>query len=127
MELAICILLPSQKLANGITRFGLTSSAINQALNDEFSQDELDKWNVEILPNNTIRFKSPDVLFTRGKSELSIEFQFILDDFFPRYIKTLTNNKFISHIDEIRVEGHTSSTWNENTSKRKSYIYNLEV
>ncbi|MEA3315323.1 MAG: OmpA family protein [Campylobacterota bacterium] len=99
--------------------------AINKALQNEFTTEELKKWNVSILPNNTIRFKSPDVLFKKGESELKPLFQFILEDFFPRYIKVLTNEKFINHIDEVRVEGHTSSNWN--SSKRDSYIKNLEL
>jgi outer membrane protein OmpA-like peptidoglycan-associated protein len=115
------------KLESISQNFAGVESAIHEALTNEFTQEELDNWNVEILANNTIRFKSSDVLFKRGDSELKIEFKFILEDFFTRYINVLTQNQFINHIEEIRVEGHTSSVWNNDTSVRDSYIKNLEL
>jgi outer membrane protein OmpA-like peptidoglycan-associated protein len=116
-----------KKLEQISENFAGVENALNKAFYDEFSQEELKKWNVEILPNNTIRFASPEVQFLKGDSELKSIFKFILEDFFPRYIKVLTQKEFINHIDEIRVEGHTSSVWNNETSKRDSYLNNLKL
>ena len=113
------------KLEQISKKFASVESSLNEAFLEEFSQEELEKWNVEILKDNTIRFKSPDILFKKGKSDLSMVFNYVLEDFFPRYIKVLTNKKFINHIEEIRIEGHTSSHWN--SSKRDSYKKNLKL
>jgi outer membrane protein OmpA-like peptidoglycan-associated protein len=48
-----------------------------------------------------------------------------LDNFFPRYLEILTNNKYKKQIKEIRIEGHTSSVW-KNATRGQSYINNLE-
>jgi len=73
----------------------------------EFSAD-LESWDAEIDSNLTIRFKEPDVLFDPGSDEIKNSFKIILSDFFPRYIKVLRSDKFIDHIEEVRIEGHTS-------------------
>jgi outer membrane protein OmpA-like peptidoglycan-associated protein len=99
---------------------------LNSALKEEFAKD-LAEWNAEILDNNTIRFKSPDILFETGKSDIKDKFKYILDDFFPRYINILTNKKFRLDIDEIRIEGHTSSDWGTATNRSDRYIHNAKL
>lgn len=42
-------------------------------LNQEFKED-LEIWDAEILEDNTIRFKSPEVLFDTNSSELKVLF-----------------------------------------------------
>lgn len=101
--------------------------ALNEDLHAEFAH-YLKKWNAEILDNNTVRFKAPDVLFDRGSSVIKNEFQEILNSFFPRYIKVLTQVKYQSEIDEVRIEGHTSSRGKKNsTSPLESYLFNAEL
>jgi outer membrane protein OmpA-like peptidoglycan-associated protein len=94
-------------------------------LNQEF-KEELEIWDAEILEDNTIRFKSPEVLFDTNSSELKVLFMTVLDDFFPRYLDILTNNKYKKQIKEIRVEGHTSSIW-KNATREQSYINNMSL
>jgi len=89
-----------EKIRNIAVAYNESKIALNRALKEEFSQD-LKKWNAEILDNNTFRFKSPETLFETGKSEIREKFKSILDDFFPRYIKVLTDKRFKSEIDEI--------------------------
>jgi outer membrane protein OmpA-like peptidoglycan-associated protein len=79
-------------------------------LKKEFKED-LKIWDAEILKDNTIRFKSLDILFDTNSSNIKGIFKNVLDDFFPRYLYILTNNKYKKQIKEIRVEGHTSSVW----------------
>lgn len=91
----------------------------------EFDKDLL-KWDAEIDKNElSFRFKSPDVLFGIGETELKPHFREILSDFFPRYHSVLSRYK--SSINEIRIEGHTSSDWNSSSSKDYAYFKNMEL
>lgn len=61
------------------------------ALETEFTKD-LPAWDAEIDKQTLeVRFKSPDVLFGLGSTELKPKFKQILDNFFPRYLKVLDN------------------------------------
>ena len=44
---------------------------------------------MEIDKDGTIRFKEPEVFFSKGESELKTQFKDILDSFFPRYINVI--------------------------------------
>jgi outer membrane protein OmpA-like peptidoglycan-associated protein len=116
-----------KKKLEEISKYYMQKEArLYQSLKDEFTQEELEKWQVEILPSNIVRFKSPDVLFQRGSSDLKPLFQTILEQFFPRYISVLTSSQeFQNFIDEVRVEGHTDSSWNN--SEFDSYLKNLNL
>ena len=93
----------------------------------EFSKD-LAKWDAECDSKNlSIRFKSPDVLFDTGKDVLKPQFAIILNDFFPRYIKILSQNKYKDKIEEIRIEGHTSSKWSVGVSSDDAYFLNMQL
>jgi outer membrane protein OmpA-like peptidoglycan-associated protein len=95
------------------------------ALNEEFEED-LVKWQAELEKETlTIRFKAPDVLFETGTAELKIQFQQILDSFFPRYLAVLKG--YQSEIEEIRIEGHTSSEWAHDTTELQSYFENMKL
>ncbi len=96
-------------------------------LSREF-KDDLGKWNAVLDKKDmSIRFKEPDVLFDVGSSYLKMEFKDILDDFFPRYIKILNSDKYRDNIEEIRIEGHTSTEWSSSADEDDSYIYNMEL
>lgn len=96
-----------------------------QELWKEFEKD-LPKWKAIIDKDTlTIRFEEPDVLFRAGSSDLAKEFKVILDDFFPRYIKILSSNKYRDNIEEIRIEGHTSSEWSDGAHGMEAYFKNM--
>ena len=98
-----------------------------QDLYQEFEQD-LEKWNASIdKATLSIKFDAPEVLFAFGSARLRNRFRIILDNFFPRYINILTSEKYINEIEEIRIEGHTSSQWNSNTYPQEAYIGNMEL
>jgi outer membrane protein OmpA-like peptidoglycan-associated protein len=103
-----------------------TKIAIYNELQIEF-RDDLKKWNAEIDKDSlAIRFQEPDILFNVGDAVIKTKFKNILDDFFPRYIKTL--KKYQNDIEEIRIEGHTSSEWSKNiVSNEKTYFLNMEL
>ncbi len=92
----------------------------------EFSRD-LGKWNAEIDADNTVRFREPDILFDQGEKEVKLRFKEILDDFFPRYIKILSQPQYKEDIQEIRIEGHTSKEWKKAKSLEDRYLGNAEL
>ena len=103
-----------------------TKSKLNTALHDEFDKD-LIAWGAEILPDNTVRFKEPNVLFNMNSLKIKDSFKKILTDFFPRYLGILTSNEFRNDIIELRVEGHTSSKWKDNSSLEAAYLGNAYI
>lgn len=99
--------------------------ALFEALDKEFRND-LIKWNAEIDPATlSFQFKSPDVLFGVGSANLGVLFRGVLTDFFPRYLKVLST--FRESISEVRIEGHTSSKWNQQTSPEEAYFRNMAL
>ena len=72
-----------------------------------------------------IRFKAPEVLFERGRAKIRTEFAEILQNFFPRYVAVLRTYR--ESLEEIRVEGHTSSVWNQITSPEEAYFRNMDL
>jgi outer membrane protein OmpA-like peptidoglycan-associated protein len=99
--------------------------AIYNSLMSEFEKD-LDKWQADIDGETlSFVFKSPDVLFDRGEALIKPEFKVILDNFFPRYMSVLRG--YLDSINEVRIEGHTSSIWNQWTSDSEAYFRNMEL
>ncbi|MDO6671343.1 OmpA/MotB family protein [Cobetia amphilecti] len=102
-----------------------TQVAIFEALRKEF-EDDLPRWEAEIDPKTlALTFKSPEVLFATGSYQLRPRFEQILADFYPRYLEVLA--PFKSVIDEIRIEGHTSSRWNRLVSEDDAYFLNMQL
>jgi outer membrane protein OmpA-like peptidoglycan-associated protein len=98
---------------------------IFNALISEFDKD-LERWDADIDRETlSFEFKSPEVLFERGDTKIQPLFQEILSDFFPRYIETL--RQFKESVNEIRVEGHTSSEWRQGLSETEAYFRNMEL
>ena len=85
------------------------------ALDIEFAKD-LQDWDAEIDKQTLeVRFKSPDVLFGLGSTELKPKFKLILDDFFPRYLKVLDN--YQEHITD----------WTGTTNPDIAYFNNMAL
>jgi len=95
-------------------------------LSEAFKND-LPRWKADLTEDLTIRFKEPDVLFESGKDNLRPRFTQILSDFFPRYIAILSSPKYKESIEEIRIEGHTSSKWDDTTDTSIAYMKNMEL
>lgn len=99
--------------------------ALYEALKTEFEPD-LKRWNAEIDKETlSFEFKSPDILFGLGSSVMRAQFKDVLSDFFPRYMKVL--NRFRDSINEVRIEGHTSSQWNAGVNPEEAYFRNMEL
>lgn len=76
-------------------------------LKKEFQQDST-KWNLAINKDLSIRFKNADGLFDLGSGTPSPKFTQILNQFIPRYLAIVANEKYKADIQEVRVEGHTA-------------------
>jgi outer membrane protein OmpA-like peptidoglycan-associated protein len=100
--------------------------AIFKALNVEFAKD-LSKWEASIDEDTlSFEFDSPEVLFDTNSSVLKPKFEEILADFIPRYLNVL--DQYRASIDEVRIEGHTSSEWGSgNTHTDDAYFFNMSL
>ena len=100
---------------------------LHRDLEREF-QDDLPQWKAKIVKADlAVQFTEPEVLFASGSSTLRPEFRLILDDFFPRYLRILTSDKYRESITEVRIEGHTSSEWYDGATDRIAYFRNLAL
>jgi outer membrane protein OmpA-like peptidoglycan-associated protein len=66
------------------------------------------------------------VFFQKGKASLNKEFRNILENFFPRYINVI-HSKYKLNIEEIRIEGYTSSEWTGSNNELDSYFNNMKL
>jgi outer membrane protein OmpA-like peptidoglycan-associated protein len=99
--------------------------AIFDALNAEFEKD-LPEWEASIDKETlSFQFDSPEVLFDSGKSTLKLDFKEILQSFIPRYLHIL--EQYRQSIDEVRIEGHTSSEWGDETHPDDAYFFNMTL
>lgn len=113
------------KIQNIAIAYQNTQIAIYNSLMDEF-HDDLEKWNVSINQDTlSFQFNAPEVLFNSGQSDINKYFQNILSDFTPRYLAVLEQYK--GSIEEVRIEGHTSSEWRYKTSEDSAYFLNMEL
>ena len=113
------------KIKNVAVAYQENQVAIFDALNSEFESD-LNLWQASIDKETlSFQFDSPEVLFNIGESALKSEFQKILMDFVPRYLTVL--NHYRTSIDEIRIEGHTSSEWSIGTNLDDAYFLNMKL
>jgi outer membrane protein OmpA-like peptidoglycan-associated protein len=99
--------------------------SLYDALKNEFDSDLL-RWNAEIKNGSlTFRFKNTDMLFAHGSSDLSSTYKFILDDFFPRYLRVL--DKYKDQIALVKIEGHSSSVYSSAKDEKDKYNKNKEL
>ena len=97
--------------------------AIYDALMEEFSED-LTTWQATIDKETlAFEFQAPEVIFASGKADLTETYKSILANFFPRYLAIL--NRYKSSINEVRIEGHTSSDWAGAQYAIDAYFYNM--
>jgi len=102
-----------------------TQIAINDALTAEFEVD-LARWEATINRDTlSFEFKSPEVLFAPNEIALQPRFVAILSDFFPRYLAVLS--RYEGAIEEVRIEGHTSSEWTNATTGDAAYFNNMHL
>ncbi|MCW1913023.1 OmpA family protein [Luteolibacter sp. GHJ8] len=120
------LLRTNEKIKEIAATYSEIQNSLYTDLQAEFRAD-LPRWNATLERDNTIRFNEPEVLFQTGQADIRPRFQTILKDFFPRYLKIIYKGQFRDEIDEIRIEGHTSSVWKDATSKQDRYLKNAQL
>ncbi len=128
--IALVFMIQSDKERNAMKEIAETYTRLQMELYEDLKEefhDDLRAWGAELLKNNTIRFNEPDILFSRSSSKINMKFMKILDDFFPRYVKVITKEKYKKEIEEVRIEGHTSSIWRLSTSREEAYLKNASL
>src|SRR5204863_6917983 len=100
-----------------------TEQKINQSLSSTFGS-KLSGWGTELDPANlTLRFQKEGALFDKGSAEPKPAFKAILIELFPAYLRILY--EFHDDLEEVRIEGHTSSEWTGATSDMDAYFRNM--
>jgi len=90
-------------------------------------EDDLPLWGAELGEDLNFRFTNTSLLFEEGESDLKLEFAAILSDFFPRYTAILTSQRYRDDILELRIEGHTSSSWTFAQDSDEAYMRNMAL
>ena len=101
-----------------------TKENLYNELKETFKND-FQKWNLELDKDLSIKFTNPNVLFQSGSSEITSVFQSILNEFFPRYLSVIMQEKYKDKIAEIRIEGHTDDVPIHKTND--PYIDNIQL
>ena len=119
------VLLEKNKIEEVAVTFQETQRHIYDDLYNEF-RDDLPRWGATIDAQTlTISFKEPSFYFSSNSATLTPKFKEILQDFFPRYLKVL--EEFKVDIEEVRIEGHTSTEWVTAVTKDDAYFYNMAL
>lgn len=129
--IAVSYMLKVYEEKEKIEEVAITYNKLQNELYDDIRNEfdaDLKKWNAEIdKASLSVRFKSPEILFSTGSANIKSQFKVILRDFYPRFIDILYSEKYRKEIEEIRIEGHTSSKWQNSTPENIAYINNMEL
>lgn len=109
-----------------ISKYQTTKEELFKDLSKTFKND-LKHWDIELNKNLSIQFSNPDVLFPSGDTKLTLRFRIILAEFFPKYLKIITDKKYKDVISEVRIEGHTDDVMLINGWTGDPYIDNIEL
>ena len=117
---------------DGITQYEEEKKALYLELRKEFEND-LSRWGADLDKDSlSIRFTivdetSPRVMFGAGSATPTEYYRDLIGDFCPRYYGVLKKHAREKFIEEVKVEGHTSSDWNGGVSGERAYYSNLEL
>jgi|AntRauTorcE11897_2_1112592.scaffolds.fasta_scaffold01922_9 outer membrane protein OmpA-like peptidoglycan-associated protein len=100
--------------------------ALYEDLLEEFEED-LPGWGAKLSPDLVITFQDSGALYEIGSANLRPRFAEILKEFFPRYVNVITSPDYREDIEEVRIEGHTSSEWTNAASENDAYINNMRL
>lgn len=128
MLIAIAYMMKVESQSFKVKQVAVLYDEIRRELYEELMREfgkDLPVWDAEITPDLSVRFRNPEILFNTGKDELKPKFQAILHDFFPRYVKIITSDKYEGTIQEVRIEGHTSSQWLTSANVEEAYFLNM--
>ncbi len=121
----------AEKHADKLKQIGLVYSLIRKLIFEDLEREfknDLKSWDASLDERDlTIRFEEPTGKFKTGDAALQEKFRSALDAFIPRYVKIISNPDYRDAIDEIRIEGHTSSIWQGSKSTLDAYFQNMKL
>jgi outer membrane protein OmpA-like peptidoglycan-associated protein len=121
----------AQEQKERMERVAKTYNQVQRQLYEELStkfQDSLKVWDAYIDPKTlTFGFRDQTILFDEGSSAVKPRFKAILNSFFPQFISILSSTRYRDYVEEIRVEGHTSTEWMGSSTVADAYFKNLEL
>jgi len=105
-----------------LDRYERTNNDIYIELEKTFD-DKIEAWNITISKDLTIKFNDPDILFSYASSKINDNFNNILKEFVPKYIKIINKEEYKNHIKEVRIEGHAKEhCLSQRNNLTKNYI-----
>lgn len=105
--------------------YNMIHDQIYKDLQEEFKPEEMARWGTNINPKTlTVSFYEPRVYFGTNDATVSPEFQKVLQEFFPRYVKVVQK---YDDIVEVRIEGNASLEWNGDVKSKEAYFYNMKL
>jgi outer membrane protein OmpA-like peptidoglycan-associated protein len=114
-----------ERIREIVVAFNEDEARLAAELERDLARD-LPRWGAELdRPTLTIRFRSPDLLFGLGDARLTPAFRRVLDEFLPRYLAILSANR--ESIEEVRIEGHTSSEWRGAANPTDAFFRNMDL
>jgi outer membrane protein OmpA-like peptidoglycan-associated protein len=114
-----------ERIREIVVAFNEDEARLAAELERELGRD-LPRWGAELdRPTLTIRFRAPDLLFEVGEARLTPGFRRLLDEFLPRYLAILHANR--AGIEEVRIEGHTSSEWRGAANPTEAFFRNMDL
>ncbi len=96
---------------------------IFRLLKNDFGQD-FRGWQGTLYRDLSILFSDRDIVFEKDSAIIKPRFKYILSSFFPAYMRRLSS--FSKDIQEIRIEGHTSSEF-EGKNTKDAFIANMKL
>lgn len=116
------------KLQKVTDRIDLAKEELKKEIDRNFSPEDQKKYGMDLGELGSAQFKDGTGTFAAGSYVLTESFKRELDYFLPKYIETI-NSCNQDFIQEIRIEGHTSSEWDAwgYTPPDVAYIKNMEL
>jgi outer membrane protein OmpA-like peptidoglycan-associated protein len=122
-----------RKIQEIVINYQRVKNLLYEELYEEF-KDDLPKWGAEIDKETlTVEFgnKTTDeirsIYFSPNSAVIKPEFKKVLDDFFFRYLTIIYKDEFRENIEELRIEGHTSSEWSKLMDPMEAYFRNMQL
>ncbi|MBQ7629062.1 MAG: hypothetical protein IJS81_02445, partial [Selenomonadaceae bacterium] len=110
------------QLKDTVNKYEKVRNSIHQDLIKEFNPEDMARLGARIEEDLRVVFVAPSVFFAVGDNTVNPNFQNVLAEFFPRYVKVL--EKYSDDIVEVRIEGNASLEYNGDINSNAAYFYN---
>ena len=95
-------------------------------LREELPPDLLNRMHATIGDDLSVEFRANELSFARGAVQVSDALRATITEFFPLFFRVIDKHK--DNIQEVRIEGHTSSEWGPgDAGPAESYFHNMEL